>query len=80
MSIIEKMGFRHYEFGTAQDLAKAREIWATPCDQNTFEDEMEAAGVDFTLDLLVAQEAYCDELEEESEEESSTFTKGEVHV
>lgn len=76
MSITAKIGFRHYEFETARDLEKAREIWATPCEQNAFEDKMEAAGVNFSLDLLIAQEAFYDELEEES----STFAKGDHHA
>lgn len=50
--VVAKIGERAYEFETALDLEDAREIYVN-CfgDQNTFEAELEEAGIDFTLEI-----------------------------
>jgi len=49
--IIAKFGFRTYCFYHPSDLSKAREIWATPCSQEEFEDILENLGIDFDYEL-----------------------------
>lgn len=48
--ILVKLGERTYEMGST-DVEKAREIYVTCVgDQNTFELQMEEAGIDFYID------------------------------
>ena len=52
MSHLAKVGECTYEFETFGDLTDARAIYSKPCgDQNSFEDAMEEAGLDFMLDI-----------------------------
>ena len=50
--VVAKIGERTYEFNCPLDLADARETYVN-CfgDQNTFETELEDAGIEFTLEI-----------------------------
>jgi hypothetical protein len=50
--VVAKIGERTYEFNCSLDLADARETYANCLgDQNTFETELEDAGIEFTLEM-----------------------------
>jgi hypothetical protein len=51
MSTLVRIGERLYEFSKSDDIEKARGIYARfTGNQNSFEDEMENAGIDFLID------------------------------
>ena len=52
MSVLAKVGERTYEFESSQDVADAREIYATfTGGQNELEFEFEEAGIEFLIEL-----------------------------